>query len=225
MPDQIGEVNTAFEIKLSLPVGPNFARFTGQDIPDAALERIIEMARLAPSEWNFQPWRWIVVRGESARQQLEASTLIKVPLGSAPVILICLADSMAWKSAPQHLQEMVAKSKITEREAHSTLHMLREYYSASPEVARRAARANTFVALHQLLLSAAENGISGYWVTEFDENRVKTFFHIPDNFVVAALLPLGYREETIVSSVPRLPLQSLVYKEKFGETLNITQSN
>lgn len=217
------ENNTTSIARAHLPVGPIFTRFSAQDIPDATIEYVVEMARLAPSEWNFQPWRWIVVRNESARQQLEADTYIKVPLSSAPIILICLADAMAWKSAPQHLQEMVAYRKITEAEAHETLRMLREYYSTSPEVAKRAARANTFVALHQILLTAAEHGVSGYWVTEFDETRIKTYFHIPDNFVVAALLPLGYRVEALPPSLPRLPLQSLVYREKYGETLDPTQ--
>jgi nitroreductase len=223
MADQNVEDNTASESKQLLPVGPIFTRFSARDIPEAALEHVIEMARLAPSEWNFQPWRWIVVRNESGKQQLEAATYIKVPLGSAPVVLICLADPMAWKSAPQHLQEMIASRKLSQAEAHETLHMLREYYSTSPEVARRAARANSFVALHQMLLTAAEHGVSGYWVTEFDESKIKSYFHIPDNFVVAALLPFGYREAAPLPSLSRLPLQALVYREKFGETRNPTQ--
>lgn len=223
MADHKVKDNATFEPRPLLLVGPVFTRFTGQDIPDTALERIIEVARLAPSEWNFQPWRWILVRSEDARQQLEANTFIKVPLSSAPVVLICLADTMAWKSAPQHLEEMIAHRKITQGEARETLHRLREYYSTSPDVAKHAARASAFVALHQMLLTAAEHGVSGYWVTEFDELKIKTYFHIPDNFVVAALVPLGYREEVLSPSLPRLPLHSILYKEKYGETLNPAQ--
>lgn len=206
--------------KASLRVGPSLTRFSAQDIPDACLEHVIEMARLAPSEWDVQPWRWIVVRSETAKKQLEAATHIKVPLSSAPAILICLADTLAWKSAPQHLQEMVANQRITEAEARDALRSLREYYSASPEVARRTALASSFVALHQMLLAAAECSLSAYWVTEFDELKIKTHFHIPDHFLVAALLPIGYREETLPPPVPKLPLRALVYNEKFGETLN-----
>ena len=206
--------------KVSLRVGPLFTPFSAQSIPDACLEHVIEMARLAPSEWNFQPWRWIVVRSEAAKQHLEGATYIQAPISSAPAILICLADTLAWKSAPQHLQEMVESRKISEAESLEALRRLREYYSASPEVATRTALANTFVALHQILLAAAECNLCAYWVTEFNELKIKTHFHIPDHFLVAALLPIGYQNETPPPSIPKLPLRTLIYDEKFGETLS-----
>src|SRR5208283_202660 len=76
--------------KAQLDVGPMFPRFSEQDVADDCLGRVIEVARLAPSEWNLQTWRWIVVRGDAAKKYLEAATSIKIPLSSAPVILICL---------------------------------------------------------------------------------------------------------------------------------------
>src|SRR5208337_3594092 len=100
------------------------------------------------------------------------------------------------------------------------LRQLREYYSASPEIAKRTALANAFVALHQILLGAAECGLSAYWVTEFDEATIKTHFHIPDHFLVAALLPMGHRQETQAPAVSKLPSCTFIYKEKFGETPN-----
>jgi hypothetical protein len=43
-------------------------------------------------------------------------------------------------------------------------------------------------------------------VTEFDEAKIKTHFHIPDHFLVAALLPIGYGEETLAPAVSKAPL-------------------
>ena len=73
--------------------------------------------------------------------------------------------------------------------------------------------------MHQILLGAAESKLSSYWVTEFDEAKIKTHFHIPDHFLVAALLPIGYRVETPAPAPSKLPLRAFVYKEKFGETI------
>jgi len=199
-----------------------FPRFSEQDIADDCFGRVIEVARLAPSEWNVQTWRWIVVRSDAARKYLEAATYIKVPLSSAPVILICLADTLAWKSAPQYLQQMIASRKITQEEGLEALRRVREYYSSSPEVAKRTALANAFVAVHQVLLGAAECNLSSYWVTEFDETKIKTHFHIPDHFLVAALLPIGYRDEADAAAFPKVPLCTFIYKEKFGEILDPT---
>jgi len=212
--------NSCSNSKPQLGVGPMFPRFSGQNIDDDCLARVIEVARLAPTEWNLQTWRWIVVRGDAARKYLEAATYIKVPLSSAPVILICLADTLAWKSAPQYLQEMIASRKITEEEGREALRRLREYYSSSPDIAKRTALANAFVTVNQILLGAAEYSLSAYWVTEVDEAKIKTHFHIPDHFLVAALLPIGYHQDIQATAVPKFPLRTFIYKEKFGQTLS-----
>jgi nitroreductase len=222
MRDNASADNARSHAKAPLGVGPMFPRFSAREITDDCLGHLIEVGRLAPSEWNLQTWRWIVVRGEAAKKYLEAATYIKVPLSSAPVILICLADTLAWKSAPQYMQEMIANQKITEEEGHEALRRVREYYSSSPQIAKRTALANACVAVHQVLLGAAESNLSAYWVTEYDEAKIKTHFHIPDHFLVAALLPIGYCEEAPPAGGSKIPTRAFIYKEKFGETLGRT---
>jgi len=194
-----------------------FAGFNAESVPEESLDRVLELARLSPSEWYFQPWRWIVVRNEAGKKQLESSTHLDVSFASAPIVLICLADPGAWKTAPLQLQDMVAKRKISQEAAQEILRKTREYYSASPQMAQRAALANAYVALHQILAAAASCRLSTYWVSVFDEQRIKTYFHIPDQFLVAALVAIGYAEKPLPPP-SELPLQSLVYQEKFGDS-------
>src|SRR5689334_4475234 len=136
---------------VQLGIGPMFPAFSPQDVDDDCLASVIDFARLVPTEWNLHPWRWIVVRSGSAKKFLESAASLKIPLSSAPVILICLADTLAWKSAPQHLQRLIATHKITEEEGQEALRQVREYYASSPEVAARTALANAYVAVHQIL--------------------------------------------------------------------------
>lgn len=58
-------------------------------------------------------------------------------LNSAPVVLICLTDTLAWKSASQRPQEMVAGRKMTEEEAREALCKIRKYCLASPQMVER----------------------------------------------------------------------------------------
>jgi nitroreductase len=200
-------------------VGPMFPRFTEKNIGDDRLGQIIDSARLAPSEWNLQSKRWIVVRADAAKKQLETATYLRVPLSSAPVIVICLADTLAWKSAPQYFQAMIAGRKISEEEGRELLRRLRDYYSSSPEVARRTALADAFLSVGQIIRGAADHDVSAYCIAEFDEAQIKTHFHVPDHFLVAALIPLGHHGESPEPPASMLLLRSVVYKEKFGEPL------
>jgi nitroreductase len=213
-------------VQLRVPrrLGPVFPRFSGRDISEECLARLMEVTDLAPSNWNLQPWRWIVVRGAAAKQYLETAACTRAPLTSAPLILICLADTQAWKSAPQYLQEMIASRKISFEEGCEILRQVREYYSSSPEAAQRTAQANAFLAAHQLLLRAAEFDLTAYWVTEFDESKVRTYFHIPDHFLVATLLPIGYSASESAPEAARISLRASIYREKFGEVFGSTSS-
>ncbi len=219
MRENAGTENSRVQKKLPLGLGPTFPRFRSQDIPDECLAAVINVACQAGTEGNLQPTRWIVVRSEAAKRHLEAAISIEVPLTSAPVILICLADALAWKLAPQRLQEMVATGKITEERGREVLRQLQQHYSSSPDIAHRTALANGLEAVQQVLLSAGSFDLSAFWVTEFDEAPIKTHFHIPDHFIVAALVPMGYTEET-PANVPQSSPQRLIYQEKFGKVLN-----
>ncbi len=46
-------------------------KFTSEAVSREDLEYILECVRLAPSAVNKQPWHWIVVRSEQAKQQLQ----------------------------------------------------------------------------------------------------------------------------------------------------------
>ncbi len=203
-----------------LRVGPVFPHFSGQDVANGALARVIDGACLTPTELNLQTWRWVVVRNSGAKKSLESATSIKVPLSSAPVILICLADTLAWKSAPQTLKQMIDNRKITAEEGREALRKLREYYSRlagrSPSARRSPTPLSRFT---RSCWGRRQTTLASYLVTEFDESIVKTHFHIPDNFLVAALVPIGYDDKAPVPTSSKLPLHSLIYQEKFGENL------
>jgi nitroreductase len=221
MIDQIAGVNAHPPAKKARwGVGPKFPVFGRKDIGDDALARLIAVAHQESAEWSLQSWRWIAVRGEAAKKYLEAATYVHAALGSAPAVLIALADTLAWKSAPQYLQGLVASREITEEEGREALRRLRDYYTSSPEVAHRTALASAFMAVHHVLQGAPHFGLAAHGVTEFDESKIKTHFHIPDHFLVAALILLGYPDDAPAPPPAPLTVRTLIYKEKFGELLH-----
>ena len=185
-------------------------------VSDTTVQHLFQVAELSPTEWSFEPWRWIVVRSEAGKKLIQSTTVLDVQLALAPVVLICLADTAAWKKAPQRLLDLVAEKKMSEDALQDILGRIREYYAASPQRAHRAALAHAYVALHKIVQAAAECHLSAHWVNAFDEQKIKRHFHVPDRYLVAALLGIG---EGDASSAPghEFPLESLVYSEKFGE--------
>ena len=46
-------------------------KFTSEAVSQEDLEYILESVRLAPSACNKQPWHWLIVRSDEAKQQLQ----------------------------------------------------------------------------------------------------------------------------------------------------------
>jgi nitroreductase len=67
--------------------------FKQDDVPEDVLSRMLEAARLAPSANNRQEWRFVVVRDGSMRQRLSQAAYGQGFIASAPVVLVCCAET------------------------------------------------------------------------------------------------------------------------------------
>jgi nitroreductase len=63
--------------------------FARKDIPEEALRRILEAARVAPSACNFQPWRFIVVKDAAMKAKLAAASKGQSSVAAAAVVIVC----------------------------------------------------------------------------------------------------------------------------------------
>src|SRR5438046_10573760 len=59
-------------------------------VPDEYLNAILSLAAQAPSGYNLQPWRFIVVRDEGERKRLQKVAFNQPKIAEAPVVVICL---------------------------------------------------------------------------------------------------------------------------------------
>src|SRR5579883_386050 len=73
-------------------------------LPDHLLKQILHLATLAPSSFNLQPWRFLVVREERNRQKLRACAFNQPKITEAPVVVIVLGYHHPHRS---HLDPMV----------------------------------------------------------------------------------------------------------------------
>lgn len=63
--------------------------YSGQAIPEAALQRVLEAARVAPSANNGQPWRFVVVKDAATRGKIAVAANGQMFVADAPVVIVC----------------------------------------------------------------------------------------------------------------------------------------
>src|SRR5215212_6117669 len=71
--------------------------FTDEAVPEEYLEAILRFGGQAPSGYNLQPWRFIVVRDTENRKRLQRVAFNQPKVGEAPVVIIALGMKEEWK--------------------------------------------------------------------------------------------------------------------------------
>lgn len=65
-------------------------------IPEEALMRILDAARIAPSGSNRQPWRFIIVKDEALKRRLAAACHNQTFIAEAPVVIVACGYNIHW---------------------------------------------------------------------------------------------------------------------------------
>ncbi|MBS7635066.1 nitroreductase family protein [Candidatus Bathyarchaeota archaeon] len=65
-------------------------------IPEEALMRILDSARIAPSGSNRQPWKFIIVKDEALKRRLAAACQNQKFIAEAPVVIVACGYNIHW---------------------------------------------------------------------------------------------------------------------------------
>lgn len=74
--------------------------YRADPVPETALRRILDSARLAPSANNTQPWHFYVVRKDNLKLQIAKLAYGQMFIAEAPLVIVCCGkpytDRYSW---------------------------------------------------------------------------------------------------------------------------------
>lgn len=166
-------------------------RFTAEPIPREDLREMVRVAGHAPSAFNIQPWRFVIVEDDALREQLAEAANGQRQVRSAPALIVMYSD---MREALETVEETVHPGMSARREAVAT--GLRQRWSARPDVERESFGAGqSYIALGYLLLAAESMGYGTSPMLGFDAAKVKQLLGLPDHVVIPALVAVGVPDE------------------------------
>ena len=71
--------------------------FTDEPVPETVLRSILGLAQHAPSGYNFQPWRFVVLRDAESRARLRKAAFDQEKITEAPVVIVAFASRAGWR--------------------------------------------------------------------------------------------------------------------------------
>jgi nitroreductase len=181
-------------------------------IPDEYIDKILEVARWAPSGFHTQPWEFLVVRKKAIKDKIIEAMKKGRPPGpkntkdtasivagrgeyaDAPVFIILLGDWRARVGLPEGAQ----KSDRT----------VDDLFCSS--------LASAFLYMH---LAAASLGLASQWCTgvsmEKVSQEIKNIIGIPDSLRIYDMMVVGYESQPPISKELR-DSQNMVHYDDCG---------
>lgn len=178
-----------------------------QDIPDADLEKILAAATRSPSSFNLQPWKVAVLRDPARKATLRALAWNQPKVTEAPVVLLVLADTEAWKPGSPAFDRqfafMVETGRFTPEGRSAFASSVNSLYGTTPEKSLAFAVKNTAFFAMSIMYAAADAGYVTHPMDGFDHDGVRAAFAIPDRFWIPLLLAIGHLKPGVTVAPPK----------------------
>ncbi|HYN84623.1 MAG TPA: nitroreductase family protein [Pyrinomonadaceae bacterium] len=190
--------------------------FTDEEVPDEVLDAVLRLGAQAPSGYNLQPWRFVVVRDAENRRRLQQVAFNQAKVGEAPVCIIAVGMREEWKgTASEVFREGSARGAGNPATAEQAKEGAVQFVSSfDPAVW---VNRHVMIALTTMMYVAESYGYDTAPMEGFDAAGVKREFGIPEEGEVCALLSIGRAKEPDKPYTGRFPLNRIVYAERFGE--------
>jgi nitroreductase len=194
--------------------------WTEEPVSEQDLALILEAGRQAPSGENAQPWRFIIVKDLVARKKLAGFAgngsgrrfTAEFVTKQMHARFATLQDEEKKKAAFEKLTSGQV-SQFSENAPVTIIICGKKDVWDTPY--------DTSAAIENMLLMITALGLGACWViaVSFDvreEERTKELLGVPEGFKVISLVSLGHPTRPHRQR-PRLPINQLVFSEKWGE--------
>ncbi len=181
-------VSTLLDVREAAERRRSIRAFEQEPIPAADLEAILGVVRLAPSAFNVQPWRFVIVETPELRARLAAAAFNQRQVTSAPAVIALYTD---MQDALATLEETVHPGMPEAQRAATAAHVRGIFGKQSPDDRESWAAGQGYIALGYLLLAAEAHGYQTSPMTGFDAAQVREVLGLPAHVRVPALVAIG----------------------------------
>ena len=178
---------------------------TGEEV-----DQLIGLAKLAPTAFNQQNYRFVLVRDGELRKQIREAAWDQAQVTDASLLIVICADLKAWEkdparywaNAPAEVQDYMASA-------------IDQYYRNREQVQRDEAMRSAGIAAQTIMLSAKSMGYDTCPMDGFDYDAVGKLINLPEDHVVAMFVVVGKAVQPAKPRPTQLTTDEVVIADRF----------
>jgi nitroreductase len=195
--------------------------FSASPVHEEDLTKILLAGLEAPSSYNMQPWRFVVVRDPEQRRRLRVAAMNQEQIEQAPVVIVACGHTEGWR---EDLEEVLRIGRDHGFNEESRIERKRKNVSedlgSHPNIAMWVTK-QTMIAATTMMWMAEALGYDTGPMEGFYEDQVREVLGIPEHIRVIFLLAVGHLQGEDSKHPGRLPASRTLFAEQYGQPFNV----
>ncbi len=190
--------------------------FRSDPVPADVIDTALTLAAQAPSGYNFQPWRFLVLSDAEQRKKLQAAAFNQAKIAEAPVVVIAFGQREGWKEYVDEIvrQAGTARGMSAEAQQKQKANALAFLAKLDPAVWLNR---QVMIAFTHLMLAVESLGWDTAPMEGFDADAVRKAFELPTDTEVVALLAIGRAKDNQTPHPGRLGVSRIAFRDRYRE--------
>ena len=173
--------------------------------------KLFEATIQAPTSFNIQHWRFIVLRDPALRKTLKtAYGNDQAQITDASLLVLFTADLKAWQKSPERYWQHAPKEVCD-----LLVGWMGPFHEGRDWLQRDEAQRSIGMAMQTMMLVAQEMGYQSCPMIGFDIDKVAELVGLPDDHVMGPLVAIGKGTKEAWPKPGQLPLEELVFDNRF----------
>ncbi len=174
-------------------------------------KQIFEATIQAPTSFNIQHWRFVVLRDPELRSKIrEEFGNDQAQITDASLLILFTADVKAWQKSPERYWQNAPK-EVCEL----LVNWMGPFHEGREWLQRDEAQRSIGMALQTMMLVAEDMGYQSCPMIGFDIEKVAELIHLPEDHVMGPMVAIGKGIKDSWPKPGQLPVAELVFENSF----------
>lgn len=189
-------------------------------MPEEDLQQILDAGLRAPSGYNMQPWRFIVVQSPEGKKKLRAASYNQAKVEEASAVIVACGDADGWRKDLDLMLQLGREGGMPESYAAQARTSVSGYLSSfTPEQMKLWLTKHVMLAYTSMMLMAEVLGYDTAPMEGFEQEKVHEALRLPLSYTVVALLAIGTLKGVDKFDGGRFEMAHTVFGEEYGRPL------
>jgi nitroreductase len=180
-------------------------------LSDAEEKKLLEATIQAPTSFNIQHWRFVILRDPELRMTIRKDYgNDQAQMTDASLLVLFTADMKAWQKAPERYW-VNAPKEVSEL----LVGWMGPFHEGREWLQRDEAQRSIGMAMQTMMLVAQEMGYQSCPMIGFDIDKVAELIHLPDDHLMGPMVAIGKGIKDPWPKPGQLPLSELLVENGF----------